>query len=327
MAPHPCVRRRRRHERKQPMKHLVRLVWPLLLLVAVGAYAQAPADKPAAIVNGEVITQSQFLSALQARYGERVLRDMCGNLAIRQAAKAAGVSVTQEELERRFQATQAPIDARAPMTGETFATWLAKQALTPEAFVAGLYDQMLIEKMVEKQISVSDEDVARLYQANKEAVGEPAQVRVAHILVKTPEEAQALRTQITTGKTTWEEAAKKSSLDARTRENGGDMGFVPNGDTDFQKAAFALKAQNEISPPVQSAMGWHLLKRIGFKAARVPPFEEVGATLRDMLRRRQLMSLTLAKRTEILKGAKVESKVQFPSEGSPVPGAAPAPAQ
>ncbi len=255
---------------------------------------------------------------------------MCGNLAIRQAAKAAGVSVTQEELERRFQATQAPIDARAPMTGEPFAMWLAKQALTPEGFAAGLYDQMLIEKMVEGQVSVSDEDVARLYQANKEAVGEPAQVRVAHILVKTPEEAQALRTQVTTGKITWEDAAKKSSLDARTRENGGDMGFVPNGDTDFQKAAFALKAQNEISPPVQSAMGWHLLKRIGFKAARIPPFEEVGATLRDMLRRRQLMSLTLAKRTEILKKAKVESKVQFPPEGSPVPGAAapaPAPAQ
>lgn len=312
------------------MKSLVRLAWPLLLLSAVGASAQAPVDKPAAIVNGEVITQSQFLSILQARYGERVLRDMCGNLAIRQAAKAAGVSVTQEELERRFQATQAPIDARAPMTGEPFAMWLAKQALTPEGFAAGLYDQMLIEKMVEGQVSVSDEDVARLYQANKEAVGEPAQVRVAHILVKTPEEAQALRTQVTTGKITWEDAAKKSSLDARTRENGGDMGFVPNGDTDFQKAAFALKAQNEISPPVQSAMGWHLLKRIGFKAARIPPFEEVGATLRDMLRRRQLMSLTLAKRTEILKKAKVESKVQFPPEGSPVPGAAapaPAPAQ
>jgi len=304
------------------MRLPVWLVAPLLLSVAC-AYAQVPAAKIVATVNGETITETQFLNILQARYGERVLKDLSANLAIRQAAKAGGVSVTQEELERRFQATQAPVDARAPMTGETFAMWLAKQGLTPEAFVAGLYDQMLLEKMVEKQVSVTDSDVARCYQANKDVVGEPAQMRIAHILLKTGEEAQALRAQLTAKKITWEEAANKYSLDPRTRASGGDMGFVPEGDSEFQQAAFALKLQNEISPPVHSTSGWHLVKRIGFKAARTPPFEEVEAALRDMLRRRQLLSLTMAKRAEILQAAKVEYKVQFTPEGPPVPAATP----
>jgi len=289
------------------------------------AWAQAPADKVVATVNGETITQTQFLNILQARYGERVLRDLSANIAIRQAAKAAGVSISKEDLERRFQSMQAPIDARAPMTGENFAMWLDRQGMTPEAYVARLYDNMLLEKMVEKQVSVSDEDVARWYQANKEAVSEPAQVRIAHILVKTPEEAQALRAQITAQKITWEEAARKSSLDARTRENGGDMGFVADGDSEFQKAAFALKTQGEISPPVHAPDGWHLLKRIGYKAERTPPFEEIESTVRDMLQRRQLMGLTMAKRAEILNAAKVEYKVQFTPEGPPIPVTAPAP--
>jgi foldase protein PrsA len=308
------------------MRLPVRLVVLLLLSVA-WAQAQVPAARIVATVNGETITETQFLNILQARYGERVLKDLSANVAIRQAAKAAGVSVTKVELERRFQATQAPVDARAPMTGETFAMWLAKQGLTPEVYVAGLYDQMLLEKMVEQQVKVTDDDVARCYQANKDVVGEPAQVRIAHILLKTGEEAQALRTQITGQKITWEEAARKYSLDARTRENSGDMGFVPDGESEFQQAAFALRAQNEISPPVRSTSGWHLLKRIGFKAARTPPFEEVEATLRDMLRRRQLLALTVAKRGEILNAAKVEYKVQFTPEGPPVDAATTAPPQ
>jgi len=298
-----------------------------LLLCAGWAYAQGPAADTVATVNGEAISQKQFLDVLQARYGERVLNDLAANLAIRQAAKQAGVSIAKEELERRFQATQAPIDARAPMTGETFAMWLAKQGLTPESFVAGLYDQMLLERLVQKQVNITDDDVARWYQANKDVVSEPAQVRIAHILLKTGEEAQALRTQITGQKVTWEEAARKYSLDAATREAGGDMGFVPEGESNFQHAAFALKLPSEISQPVQTTSGWHLLRRTGYKAARTPPFEEVEATIRDTLRRRQLMSLTLAKRSEILKAAKVEFKVNFTPEGPPVPGPTPAPPQ
>lgn len=306
------------------MKPTARLTVLTLLCAAVACGQQSP--KVVATVNGETITESQFLNVLQARYGERVLKDLSANLAIRQEAKRLGIVVTKEELERRFQATQAPIDARAAMTGETFAIWLAKQGLTPEAYVAGLYDQMLLEKMVEKQVAVTDDDVARCYQANKELVSEPAQVRIAHILLKAPEEAQALRAQITSGKVTWEEAAPKYSLDARTRGQGGDMGFIPDGDSELQKAAFALRANNDISPPVHSPAGWHLLRRTGFRAARTPPFEEVEATLRDMLRRRQLVSLTMNRRTEILKAAKVEYKVEFVPEGPPVQDATPAPA-
>lgn len=289
----------------------------LILRSASGLFGDQNTTNIVATVNGEPISREHFLNVLQSRYGERVLRDLIANYAIRQAAKAAGVVVTKEELERRFQSIQATHDARAIYTGETFAMWLAKQGITPEAFVANLYDQMLLEKMVESNVKITDEEVARWYETNKNVLTEPAQVRIAHILVKTAEEAQALRAQIVSGKISWNEAASKSSLDARTRENGGDIGFVPQGDSEFQKAAFALKAQNEISQPVASPLGWHLLKRIGYKAARTPPFEEVEASIRDMLRRSQLASLTIAKRNEILKAAKVEIKVEFTPEGPP----------
>ena len=60
----------------------------LLLFLSLTGFAYAQADQPAATVNGEAIGSARYLSVLQSRYGERVLRDLASNVAIRQAAKA-----------------------------------------------------------------------------------------------------------------------------------------------------------------------------------------------------------------------------------------------
>jgi parvulin-like peptidyl-prolyl isomerase len=298
----------------------------LLLAVILGAgalplWAQAPA--PVATVNGEKIDEQAFVNLLKARYGDRVLNAITGNMAIRQAARAAGIVVTKDEVERRFMTAQRAIETRAPMTGENFKFWLAKQGLNREYFMTELYDQMLLEKMVAGQVSVSDADVASFYERNKQQLAEPATVRIAHICVKTEQEAQAIRSDILAKKITWDEAAKKYSLDPWTKDTGGDMGFVGLADTDFHKAAFALRNNGDISAPVQSPMGVHILKRLEFKEARVPKFEEVQQSLREQMVRRQTQLLGARKREEILKNAKIEIITKLPTEAPP-PAAAPA---
>jgi foldase protein PrsA len=303
------------------MKKLMVGIVVLGLLMAGAAFAQA--DKVVASVNGERITDQAFITILKARYGDRTLNAMISDLAIRQAAKAAGVTVGKDELDRRYLATYRAIEMRAPMTGENFEFWLAKQSLTKEYFATELYDQMLLEKMVEKQVKVTAEDVSGYYQRNKDNISDPATVRIAHICVKTDKEAQAIRADLLAGKITWEDAVKKYTLDPWTKDNGGDMGFIALSDTDFHKAAFALKANGDISLPVQSPMGFHLLKRLEFKDARIPKFEEVEATIRDGIARRQLKEYARQKRDEILKNAKIENVEKLPVEGPP-PAAAPA---
>jgi foldase protein PrsA len=298
-----------------------------LALLAGAASAQPPAPKAIATVNGEKLTEDAFVKVLMARYGPRTLNAMISNMAIRQAARTAGVSVSKQELEERMQATQRSIDVSAPLTGDTFERWLAKQGLTADYFMAEMYDQMLLEKMVQGQVKVSDEMVSTFYQRNKDDLTEPAQIRVAHICVQDKVAAEKIRTEIMEKKITWEAAAKTYSLDHWTRDSGGDMGFISLADTDFHRAAFGLKLDGDIAPePIMTTMGYHLIKRLEFKAPYIPRFEEIQKTIRQELERAQSRVLSTAKREEVFKAAKLDIMLEIMREPAPpVTGLTPAP--
>lgn len=283
------------------------------------------ADKPVAKVNGDPISEAAFLTVLAARYGGPCLSDLIENLIIKQAAAKAGVTVDAEEVLRRYVNTERMVETRAPITGENFDMWLAQRALTRDSFRTELYYQMLVENMVADQVKIEPKQVADFYAANKEQLREPAMVRVAHICVATEEEARKLKAAIVQGQITWEEAAKQHSLDPWTKDNGGDMGFLEDSGTPFHRAAFALAANGDISDPVQTRMGFHLLKRLAYKQERIPPFEEIEETLRQRLEARTLANLSGQKRAELMRAAQVEVLQQMPREPSPVaPAAAPA---
>jgi foldase protein PrsA len=276
-----------------------------------------------ATVNGEKITRDSFLTVLQARYGPRTLNALIVNRIIAQAAKKARVQVTEEELGRRYLATERGVEMRAPLTGENFEMWLATKSLTREYFRTELYHQMLLEKMVQDQVKVTNDDVSLFYKSNQDRLQEPEMVRAAHICVETEEQAKTLRADILANKISWDDAAKTYSKDPWTKDNGGDLDFMPATDDPFNRAAFALQNNGDISEPVQTALGHHLIKRLAYRAGRTPPFEEVEASIREQMERQQLTRLALTKREEIIKAAKVEQLAQFGDEPAP-PAAAPA---
>lgn len=85
------------------------------------------------------------------------------------------------------------------------------------------------------------------------------QVKASHILVKTKEEAEQIRTDIVSGKISFAEAAEKySSCPSGAR--GGDLGFFGRGMMvpEFDQASFSLPV-GEVSEPVQTQFGYHLI--------------------------------------------------------------------
>ena len=88
------------------------------------------------------------------------------------------------------------------------------------------------------------------------------EVRASHILVKTEDEAKSLLEEIRAGKP-FEVAAEEVSL-CPSGQNGGDLGFFGKGMMvkPFEDAAFALK-EGEVSEPVETQFGWHLIKLTG----------------------------------------------------------------
>ncbi|HSC82594.1 MAG TPA: SurA N-terminal domain-containing protein [Pseudomonas sp.] len=136
------------------------------------------------------------------------------------------------------------------------------------------------------QVSVKDEDLQASYK--QEIAGLAEQRRAAHILLEvndklTDEQAKAkledVRKRIEAGEN-FAKLAKELSQDAGSAATGGDLGFAAPGvyDPDFEKALYALK-KGEVSAPVKSQFGWHLIKLLDVQAPEVPSF----ASLKDKL--------------------------------------------
>ena len=86
-------------------------------------------------------------------------------------------------------------------------------------------------------------------------------INVSHILVKTLDEATALKEQVAKG-ADFSQLAMKFSL-CSSKSEGGNLGFFGTGQMvkSFEDAAFATKV-GEISDPVQTQFGYHLIKRL-----------------------------------------------------------------
>ncbi len=83
----------------------------------------------------------------------------------------------------------------------------------------------------------------------------------AHILVRTEQEAKTILEQINKGESFSKIASEKSLCGSRSK--GGDLGTFGRGRMvrEFEKAAFALN-KGEISQPVKTEFGWHIIKRL-----------------------------------------------------------------
>lgn len=90
------------------------------------------------------------------------------------------------------------------------------------------------------------------------------EIRASHILVKTEDEAKKLLAEIKEGKS-FAEAAKEVSM-CPSGHDGGDLGFFGRGMMvkPFEDAAFGLNEIGDLSEPVQTQFGWHLIQLIGF---------------------------------------------------------------
>jgi peptidyl-prolyl cis-trans isomerase C len=128
------------------------------------------------------------------------------------------------------------------------------------------------EESVRKDIS--DTDARKFYDERVKQAGGP-EVKASHILVETEDKAKEIFEEIAHG-ADFAEMAAKHSKDPGSKANGGSLGYFGKGRMvpEFETAAFQLKV-GEVSLPVKSQFGWHLIK-VEDKREREPPgFEEV----------------------------------------------------
>ena len=293
------------------------------LIVLLGCSVALAQEKPAAKVNGAVITEPQLVQELMSRHGYAVLETMIEALAIRQQAAERGLSVTAEEVEVNYQEARNRIvssvrDPRLPAS-QAFAVWLAQRNLNRETFRQQVELQLLLEKMVEDEIEVTGQEVAQFYESNQKQLERPELVQVSHITVTTKEEAERIRQQIMAGEITFEKAAQEHSIDPYGRDDGGLLPPMGRGELSneawepVREQGFKLEADGEISPVFQTAMGWDILRREAYQKGGTPPFEEIQEALANQLYQGRLDQAAERRRMAILEMAKIERITKFPS--------------
>ena len=149
------------------------------------------------------------------------------------------------------------------------------------------------------QAAVSPDDVKKYYEANRAQFGVEESRDASHILLsaegeggkeKARAKAEEIHRELQKKPGAFAEAAKKHSADPGSAAQGGSLGRITRGAMkdvpEFEKALFALKP-GQISQPVESKLGYHIIRVDAVHGGQVKPFEEVRGDIERELRKVQ----------------------------------------
>ena len=172
--------------------------------------------------------------------------------------------------------------------------------------VADYQKELLREKFLNEQIysKATEEKALEEYEKMVEHLKGKEERKIKHILVNDEEEIERARRSVMRSGN-FEKVAKEKSIDTASAENGGDLGYVLQEELvpEFGDVAFILKV-GEVSKPVKTQYGWHIIKVEDIRPATYLPFEEVKDGLIQRLQEQAiqeyLISLTQDSNIEIL---------------------------
>lgn len=164
-----------------------------------------------------------------------------------------------------------------------------------------------LKKKVEAEAKITDADLQKFYDQNKDKFKTGDQIRASHILVKTDKEAQDILAQLKKGGN-FEELAKKYSIDSAGAK-GGDLGWFGKGSMipEFEKVAFSMK-EGEVSGVVKTKFGYHIIKLTGKRPAGLRPFDEVKDQIKAALMPEKQQAVFQKVKEDLKKSAKYSIK-------------------
>nr|WP_285867657.1 peptidylprolyl isomerase [Mesobacillus maritimus] len=269
--------------------------WLLPLTLAAGVFSLAAcngSDNSEVIVESDAgtITKDELYEEMKAQVGESALQQ----LLYRQVL-AEKYEVTDEEVDEE-------VNKMKEQYGDNFELVLQQNQLKDEeALKELLKDQLLIEKAALKDVKVTEDEVKKKYEEYK------PEIRASHILVEDEDTAKEVKAKVDAGED-FAKLAEEYSTDPGSAANGGDLDFFGQGQMvpEFEEAAYALDV-NEVSEPVQSQHGWHIIKVTEKKEKE--SFEEMRDELEYELKVSKIDAATLQESLQKeLKDANVDIK-------------------
>jgi parvulin-like peptidyl-prolyl isomerase len=318
------------------------LAW---LLIAAGvAQAQGIYPGDAVRVNDETISYQRFHGfyveyrnskgvAVGAR-GDQLelltqLRREAMDLIIEQAlvgqaAEKEGIEADAAEVNKQVEELRSLFD-----TELSFELKLADEGFTTETYRRHIGRMIAAKRYLDRirmdASDVRDAELEQYYEDNELRLTLPEQVRVRHVLVTwkplgTQDDRAAIRKQMepilerARAGEDFAALATEYSDDYATKDTGGDTGLFPRGTMvpAFEEVAFSLEL-GEISDPVETVFGVHILKLVQRQEPRLLPLDEIREELREHVREEKMEAAVQAKIDELRAAADIEILIPLAS--------------
>lgn len=240
-----------------------------------------PATYQKAVAEDTVINQLQFAIANTSFVTPAELKNIIGlNF---QSRDFNYVVIPAERAEKSVTVDDKDVQAHYDANPQTFTT--------PEQ-VAVDYVELSTAELA-KNIAVTDEQVQKQFEQNTKAFVAKTERQAAHILLEgddAQKRAEEIKAKLAAGGD-FAKLATEFSTDAGSKNQGGDLGFS-SGDAfpaEFESALAKLKV-NEVSAPVKTDAGVHIIKLLAERGSKAPAFEEAKAGIIDQIKRTEAES-------------------------------------
>jgi peptidyl-prolyl cis-trans isomerase SurA len=280
-----------------------------LLIAAPAAASETESgqviDRIVASVDGEPITlyeleqyiakQRANLSNLSTPTRNEALQGLITEKLVAKEITAQNIRVRDEDIDRYIER----IRQQNRMTEEQLKAALQQQNLTYDQYRAQVKAEIekiqLLNRQIRGRVNITPEDIQRYYDAHKEDYNLPAKVHLRHIVLRldpeAPEElvdavsdrAKGIRKRLVEDKEDFATVAKQTSEDAVAGE-GGDLGEIEPSQVlpEFEKALETMK-EGEVSEPIRTPAGFHLLKLEKRLKEGYRPLAEISDQIKEKL--------------------------------------------
>jgi len=251
---------------------------------AAPAATATPAVPVVAIVNGVALTRPEF-----DIYEKNLLR----NAKVQSLTADQQSQVLDDLITMQLMAAQGEKDGL-----ENDPDTKAQLALLHMRVLADADSQKFVKSQTPSDADLHAEYETAISQMDKN------EYHARHILVASKEQAEQIIKKLKSG-AKFEDLAKSQSTDTGSKNNGGDLGWFTTSRMvkPFSDAVKNLK-KGEISPPVQTQYGWHVIQLEDTRDAAPPAFDQVKPQLTDAVMRKKLQAFV----EDLKKQAKIEKK-------------------
>jgi len=281
-------------------------------------------NKTLVAVNGYNITKGELDAKLESQpAATQVVRQMLQQDLLFQYAKDNNIQVTDGDIDQQIN------QIKAQMSDLQLQQALAQQGMTMQDLRDVMRERVIVNKAISKEVNITPAMMQDYLNKNHALLDQPAQVDARHILVADLATANMIEAKLHSGGD-FAALARQYSTDPGTKDKGGELGYFTQGAMvkQFSDVAFSLKP-GQISQPVKSPYGWHIIQVEHVKPAQVATLANSGSKIRDNLLNAQEQIRVPDFMNNLMANAKIT--VADPAFAgavpSPLPTAPPAPAQ